>query len=180
VRRTLIVLALAAGLVAACSGSAATNGPANAATPAAQTQTPARATTGAPSGAASALDPCSLITADEASAALGEPVKPASPGNHYCYWYAQANSDDSVEIYLTDPIKFLPNQSSISGVFEVTPATGVGDAAYYVNDVEAGTVGLNVKKGQTTFVASVALKGAPIASLEDKEKTLAIAVAGRV
>jgi hypothetical protein len=178
-RRTFIALAFVAGLVAACSGSAATGGLPAGSTPAAKTQAAAGAATPT-TGAANALDPCSLITADEAAAALGEPAKAPSPGNHYCYFYAAANADNSVEIYLTDPIKFLPDQSSIAGVFEVTKITGVGDAAYYVNDVSAGTVGLNVKKGQTTFVASVVVKGATIATLEDKEKTLAIAIAGRV
>ena len=62
----------------------------------------------------------------------------------------------------------------------MTQASGVGDAAYYVNDVGAGTVGLSVKKGATTFVVSVVLKNASIAKLEDMEKTLAISVAGRV
>jgi hypothetical protein len=176
----MAALALVAGLVAACSGSAATGALPAGGTPAAQTQAAVGAAGTPTSAAAAALDPCSLITADEATAALGEPVKAPSPGDHYCYLYAQANTDDSVEIYLTDPIKFLPKQSSIAGVFEVTQASGVGDAAYYVNDVGAGTVGLNVKKGVTTFVVSVALKGSTIPALEDKENTLAIAVAGRV
>jgi hypothetical protein len=141
------------------------------------------ATDNANAAAASGLDPCSLVTAAEASTVLGEPIDPgkiSSPGAPYCYLYDHALAGDSVEIYLTAPFEFLPNQSSTAGVFEVTQASGVGDAAYYVNDVGAGTVGLSVKKGATTFVVSVVLKNASIAKLEDMEKTLAISVAGRV
>jgi hypothetical protein len=181
-RRYWIVLAfvagLVAGLVAACGGAAATGG-----LPAAGTQDAPGATTNPTSGAATALNPCTLLTTSEAAAALGgavDPAKASSPSAPYCYFYAHASADNSVEIYLTKPISFLPNQSSIAGVFEVTKVSGVGDAAYYVNDVGAGTVGLNVKKGETTFVVSVVLKGMTIAALEDKEKILAIAIAGRV
>lgn len=176
-RKTLIVLTFVAGLVAACSGSAATG-----VLPAGGTQ-PAGGADNPTAGAASGLDPCSLITAAEASTVLGEPIDPgkiSSPGAPYCYLYDHALAGDSVEIYLTAPFEFLPKQSSTAGVFEVTQASGVGDAAYYVNDVGAGTVGLSVKKGATTFVVSVVLKNASIAKLEDMEKTLAISVAGRV
>jgi hypothetical protein len=177
-RRTLIALTFVAGLFAACSGSAATGG-----LPAGGTQAAVGATDNANAAAASGLDPCSLVTAAEASTVLGEPIDPgkiSSPGAPYCYLYDHALAGDSVEIYLTAPFEFLPNQSSTAGVFEVTQASGVGDAAYYVNDVGAGTVGLSVKKGATTFVVSVVLKNASIAKLEDMEKTLAISVAGRV
>jgi Protein of unknown function (DUF3558) len=177
-RRYWIVLAFVAGLVAACGGAAATGG-----LPTVGTQNAPGATTNPTSGTASALNPCTLLTTDEAATALGEAVDPAkasSPSAPYCYFYSHANADNSVEIYLTKPTTFLPNQSSIAGVFEVTKVSGVGDAAYYVNDVSAGTVGLSVKKGETTFVVSVVLKGATIAALEAKEKILAIAIAGRV
>jgi Protein of unknown function (DUF3558) len=182
-RKTLIVLAFVAGLVAACGGSAATGSVPVGATQSARIPGPPAATASPTGSTPIALNPCTLITADEARAALGEPVDPAkasSPGAPYCYFYAHATQDDSVEIYLTKPISFLPDQSSIAGVFEVTKISGVGDAAYYVDDVGAGTVGLNVKKGEATLVVSVAHKGSSIASLEAAEKTLAMLIAGRV
>jgi hypothetical protein len=182
-RRSWIALILVAGFVAACGGSAATGSAPVGATQTARIPGPPTATASPTDSASIALNPCTLITVDEAKAALGEPVDPAkasSPGAPYCYFYAHATQDDSVEIYLTKPISFLPDQSSIAGVFEVTKVSGVGDAAYYVNDVGAGTVGLNVKKGGVTFVVSMSHKGSSIASLEAAEKTLAMLIAGRV
>src|SRR5450759_580225 len=88
VRKTWIVLAFALGLVAACGGSAATgtlqaNGTPTGGTPtgtqSATTQPSTGATGATGSAAGSALSgpiACSLITAAEAAAALGDPVSP--------------------------------------------------------------------------------------------------------
>ena len=183
-RKHWIGLVLVAGLVAACGSSIATGNPPPGATPAGATPAAQGAsdTPAAAAAAASALNPCSLITVDEAATALGGPADPGqvSSNGKYCYFYAHGSTDNSVEIYLTDPIQFLPKQSSIAGVFEVTQVSSVGDAAYYVNDVSGGTVGLNMKKGTTTLVVSVALKGSAIPALEALEKTLGIAIAGRL
>ena len=77
----------------------------------APTDAPADTATDAPAEATSSpVDPCSLITVDEASAALGGPADPGqvSSNGKYCYFYAHGSTDNSVEIYLTDPIQFLP------------------------------------------------------------------------
>jgi hypothetical protein len=181
-RKQWIGLVLMAGLVAACGSSAATSNPPANVNPAGATPVVQGATDTPAAAAASALNPCSLITVDEAATALGGPADPGqvSSNGKYCYFYAHGSTDNSVEIYLTDPIQFLPKQSSIAGVFEVTQVSGVGDAAYYVNDVSGGTVGLNMEKGTTTLVVSVALKGSAIPALEALEKTLGIAIAGRL
>jgi hypothetical protein len=194
VRRTLIGLALVAGLVAACSGSAATGAPEASGSPARGTEavsTPAGATqiaTGAgasPTGVAPAvLDACSLITTGEAAAALGEPVDPGvvpTPGAHSCLFagHPAVGLDlNSVEISLTGAGAFNPNQKSITGL-TITPVSGVGDAAYYVS-MGAGHDVLNVRKGQTTFTVSVLLKGAADGQLQASEATLAASVLGRI
>lgn len=195
-RRTLIMLAFVGGLVAACSGSAATSAPQAGATqagatPAGATQagaTQAGATQGATAttgpttaGVAKTLDACSLITAGEAAAVLGKPVDPGAvpePGAHSCIFVDSAKATDSVEISITSVAAFKPTQKSIPGL-TITQVPGIGDAAYYLS-LGAGMVVLNVRKGQTTFTTSVLLKGASDSQLMAGEKTLAMSALGRI
>ena len=184
-RRTLIGLTLVAGLVAACGGSTATavpqadGSPAGVTTQDATTQAPAVATP--TQAAAVALDACSLITAAEVAAVLGQPVASGvvpEPGASSCIFVDSAKATNSVEISITRVADFNPNQKSITGL-TITPVSGVGDAAYYVN-LGGGYDSLKVRKGQTTFSVSVLLKGASDSQLEAAEKTLAVAAAGRI
>jgi hypothetical protein len=193
-RKTLAILAVVAGLVAACSGSGATAAPPAAATPAGATPvaaTPAGATPVAPgttdtpaAGAPTTLDACKLITTDEAAAALGEPVDPGAvpeAGSSSCLFSghpATGISIDGVEISITGLGGFDPNKKSIPGL-TITPISGVGDAAYYVS-IGAGHQVLNVKKGQTTFTVSVLKASGSDSQLQTAEKTLALAILGRI
>lgn len=188
-RRGLFLLMFAAGLVAACSGSAATAGTQAAGSQAAGTQAApaqtAQSATGNPTGAApGVLDACSLLTAADASAALGEPVDPGAPpaaGAHSCLFSghpAQGVDINAVELSLTGLGTFDPTKKSIPGL-TITQVSGVGDAAYFVS-MGAGYEVLNVKKGQTTFTVSVLLKGASDTQLQDSEKTLAALVLGHI
>ena len=193
-RKTLLILVVVAGLVAACSGSGATAAPPAAATPAGATPvaaTPAGATPAAPgatdtpaAGAPKELDACSLITTDEAAAALGEPVDPGAPpepGSSSCLFSghpAQGITIDAVQIAITSGGDFDPNKKSIPGL-TITPVSGIGDAAYYVS-LGAGYQVLTVKKGQTTFTVSVLKAKAADSQLQAAEKTLAMAIVGRI
>jgi hypothetical protein len=189
-RRTLILLAVVTALVAACSGSTATGAPQAPGTPAAAT--PAGATPVAPgstdtpvAGAPTTLDACKLITAGEASAALGgEPVDAGvvpTPGAQSCLFAGHPATGldiNGVEISITGVESFDPNKKSIPGL-TITPISGIGDAAYTVS-IGPGLVVLNVRKGQTTFDTSVILKGASDSDLLAAEKTLALAILGRI
>ena len=189
-RRTLVLLGFVVGLIAACSGSSATGSlPATGtpdATQAGATSTGAGATgagaTGSPTtGTPKTLDACSLITASEAAAALGKPVDPGAapePGAHSCLFSDAGISIDSVEISITSVADFKPTQKSIPGL-TITQVSGIGDDAYYVS-LGTGLVVLNVRKGQTTFTTSVLLKSASDSALMAAEKTLAMAVLGRI
>lgn len=193
-RRSLILLAFVTGLVAACSGSAATGVPQANGTPAGATQPSATqgaatqpATAAADTAAAGppkTLDACALITTDEAAAALGEPVDPGAPpepGANSCLFSghpAQGISIDGVEIFITGAGSFDPNKKSIPGL-TITPVSGIGDAAYYVS-MGAGHVVLNVRKGQTTFETSVLNANASDSQLQSAEKTLALLILGRI
>jgi hypothetical protein len=185
-RRTLVLLAIVTGLVAACSSSAATGGlPAGgtqaASTQAGATQAGGTVATGTPAGAPKELDPCTLITADEAAAAIGEPVDPGAPpepGSSSCLFPAQRITTNSVEITITSGGDFNPDKPSIPGL-TITKVSGVGDAAYTVS-IGAGHIVLDVRKGQTTFSTSVLISGASNDQLLDKEKTLAGLILGRI
>jgi len=185
------MLVFVIGLVAACSSSGSTGAPA-ATGPAGATGAPS-AGTGAAQGATNApisgtpktLDACSLITAAEASTAIGgEPVDPGAPpepdANSCLFSSHPATGIDinSVEISITGAGAFKPDQKSIPGL-TITPVSGVGDAAYYIS-IGAGFEVLNVRKGQTTFSTSVLLKGASDSQLMDAEKTLAMLILGRI
>jgi hypothetical protein len=185
-RRTLILLAIVAGLVAACGGSTATGALLAAATQAGATQD--GATQAAPgvtavptNGPATALDACTLITTDEAAAAVGQPVAAGvvpEPGAHSCLFATQVLSADGVEISITGLDTFNPTQKSIPGL-TITPVSGIGDAAYYLS-MGAGSDVLEVRKGSTTFSVSILRKGASDVQLQGDEKTLALAILGRI
>ena len=185
-RRTWIALALVMGLVAACSGSAASGAPQSSGTQANGTSVPAHdssGATGTPTGGApTTLDACSLITTDEAAAALGKAVDPGTvpePGAHSCLFSTTVLSVDGVEISLIGVGTFDPNKKSVPGLITITPVSGIGDAAYYVS-LGAGSQVLNVRKGQTTFSVSVLLKSASDTQLQAAEKTLAGLILGRI
>jgi hypothetical protein len=127
------------------------------------------------------LDACTLITAAEAAAVLGKPVDPGQvpePGVHSCLFSSSALSTDAVEISITSVADFKPTQKSIPGL-TITQVSGIGDDAYYMS-MGAGYEVLSVRKGQTTFSTSVLLHGASDSQLMAGEKTLAMAILGRI
>ena len=200
-RRTWIGLALAMGLVAACGGSAATGSLQASGTPAGgtqavatqtaatQTATGATTATGSPTGsAASGPIACSLLTADEATAALGDPVAPGvAPvaGQNTCVFSGPVLKLNSVQIAIIDPAEFTPTQASVPSSFTVTQATGIGDAAYYKklflpNSGGESLMELSVKKGQVEFTITVLDHSKADDFLMAAEKTLALAAVGRI
>jgi hypothetical protein len=191
VRRTWIGLALVMGLVAACGGSAATGSLQAGGTQAGATQTATAATTatGGPTGsAASGPIACSLLTADEAAAALGDPIAPGvAPvaGQNTCVFSGPVLKLNSVQIAIIDPAEFTPTQVSVPSSFTVTQATGIGDAAYYKklflpNSGGESLMELSVKKGQVEFTITVLDHAKTDDFLMAAEKTLALAAVGRI
>jgi hypothetical protein len=185
-RRTILALALVSGMVAACGSSAATGAPTVASTQAGST---AAATSGAATPASTAgnpanLDACKLITADEAAAVLGEPVDPGTvptPGASSCIFTGHPATGvdmNSIEISLIHLSLFTPDKKSIPGL-TFTPVSGIGDAAYF-SSMGTGFTVLNVRKGQVAFTTSVILAKASDATIEAGEKTLALAILGRI
>lgn len=197
-RRTLTALAFVAALVAACSGSAATGGlPAGgtqaAGTQAAGTQVAAGspvATVATAGGVPMTPTACSLLTADEATAALGAVVNPGAgsvdPKENACTFGGKALADmiNFVEIAVVDPAEFTPTRAPIPSVYERSDASGMGDQAYYVKSYLPNNSGISmtlyVRKGQTIIRIDVVHQGASDSQLMAAEKTLALAAVGRM
>lgn len=130
------------------------------------------------SQAQSAADACSLLSQAQVSAAVGAQV---SAGQYVtptfkatCTWTAPGKivtlMTESVNTY--DTAKAHP----LAG-FQVTPASGTGDDAYYVT---IGTmVSLFTKKGNVAFKTSV-YSQLPVDMLRSMEKALAQQVASEL
>lgn len=197
-RRALIAIAFVAGLVAACGGSAATGALPAAETPAAAGTQAAAATQAAGAtvagsstgGIPKAPVACSLLTSDEAAVAIGAAVTPGAgpvdPTENVCTFGGKALADmvNFVAIALVAPAEFTPTRAAIPSVFEPTPASGLGDAAYYVKSYLPNNSGtsmtLYVSKGQTIVRIDVVLQGASDSQLMAAEKTLALAALGHM
>jgi hypothetical protein len=216
VRRLIILVAFAAAAVTGCGSSATSSSPAasapGAASPtiAAAGVTPAPPTTGAATTTAPATAvaspasttdasttggspaspvACSLLTAAEASAALGVPVNAGAPAvdprENVCSFGGKAIADmvKFVEVEVVDPVEFTPTRASVAGQFEIIPATGVGDAAYYQKDILPNNSGtrwsLSVQKGATVIRLDIVHPGASDAQVKAAEMRLATAALAR-
>ena len=175
-RKTLLALGFAMGLVAACGSSAATGVP-GASVP--------KATPGATDapivGAPKQLDACKLITDAEAATVLGQAVDPGAPpepGSSSCLWVESTRASSSIEITDTSGGEFNSTKKSIPGL-TITRVSGIGDDAYYVS-MGAGYQVLNVKKGQNTISVSIILKSLSDSDLQAAEKSLAQLILGRI
>ncbi len=122
--------------------------------------------------AAWAVDPCSLLTAQQAATALGVPDVNAGAGPNRCIWtpkkYAAGAGQLTVQIEgANDGAKMLGQGTAVSGVGDEAIQTVVGNAAV-----------LHVRKGNTWFVVNV--HGVPQAQATQVEQTVAKAIAGKL
>jgi hypothetical protein len=170
----------AGALLAACGGTA-TQAPPSAPTVATAASSAVQSTSAPEAGSP---DACTLLTQQQVTDAAGvdmaggEPLAPTS--TQICTW-SEAGSDsaDSQQVTLTllKATEFENGKTPPSG-FEVTPAQGLGDEAYYVTSSGLGTR-FNVKQGDLLFqlkVGSISGKGQTVEGLEAIEKTLAMDV----
>ena len=171
----LAVAALAAGCASTTGSTGAPapagSSPAAASSPAPASTTPALTGTGKP-------DSCSVITAAEASAALGQQVKPPRRGKAIveggvaCVFYGpQAPPGLSPDVATYDVVRVVlvtgPNARKWFGDYRskvnAQPISGLGDAAFY-----DGYASISVLKGDA--YVRIAVGTAPNLS---QEKTLA-------
>jgi hypothetical protein len=121
-------------------------------------------------------DSCQILTPAEISATLGIPI---DPGHHVlpsssimCSWPqsgATGETAQKVVLNFTSLPSFQREKAATAVV--ITPATGIGDDAFYVTNA-LGT-SLFIKKGNTAIAFSIHEK-LPPATLMAEEKTLGL------
>jgi hypothetical protein len=125
-------------------------------------------------------DPCTLLTAAQASATLGATVpagKPLAPT--VCEWRQEGGAGTALlrlDITVITPERFARTKSATIGT--VANVSGVGDDAYYATIKSGQTIntGLSVKKGQTAVVIRVMGGHKSVEEYQAKEKAIAQAI----
>jgi hypothetical protein len=107
-----------------------------------QSSAAASPSTAESSGTAATLDPCSVLTADQVAAALGQPSAPGKQKPNFdtpqCEWVPASGQNGTVTLEV-GPWEGNPG---VKPLRLGTPVSGVGDEAY-----DAGNTGLYVRKG---------------------------------
>lgn len=130
-----------------------------------------------------ATDPCSLLTPTQVAAVLGANVGAGkSLASTVCDWTVPNQpagvSAKKVTVTLQKPLAFSYAKAPVnSKEITKTAVTGIGDDAVY-GTVAGQAATLTVKKGDVVFVVRV--NGFPMDQLEDKEKTLAKEIVGKL
>jgi hypothetical protein len=117
--------------------------------------------------------PCSLLTQNQVSSAVGANVGAGSSiANTGCSWKATGASKAMVTVSMQNEKMFAGAKSSNVPNMTKVPVSGVGDEAVFVG--AEGFSSLWVKKG-TAFVL-VRIYGVPVSEAQTKLKTLAMNV----
>jgi hypothetical protein len=132
-----------------------------------------------PSANAAPADACALLTQAQVSAAVSVSVGDGQYQGTYkktCTWYATSNAAEGakyVTLMLQGLDAFQAGKLAPVKTIVVTPASGIGDDAYYLG--VGLNVGLIVKKGNAAF--KVAVYGQlPFEKKQAIEKTLALQI----
>jgi hypothetical protein len=140
--------------------------------------------------------PCTLLTQDQVSAALGVTVGAPDNGTgkggdpHSCVWtyQAAAPSTDKVTVYLTtniDPPSFESTcDNKATNGLTITPVSGVGDVACYTIVADMLGTNLTFQKNCWAYTVSIAATGTLTSmftndTIEADEKTLAMEIASK-
>jgi len=122
--------------------------------------------------AARAVDPCSLLTTEQAAAALSVPDVNAGASANRCIWtpkkYRQGTGQLTVLLEgANDGAKMMGQGTAVSGVGDEAIQTVVGNGAV-----------LHVRKGSAWFVVNV--HGVPLAQATQVEQTVAKEILGKL
>lgn len=127
---------------------------------------------------AAPTDTCSLLTPAQVSAALGVPVVGKSLGPKVCFW-SQAGAKPGSTLRKVDLVILVTEGYTLAKTpnsrTSVTPASGLGDDAYYFAMTSGQYMELRVKKGSIVFGIRVHRSGTPFTTdqIKAKEKALA-------
>ena len=122
--------------------------------------------------AAWAFDPCSLLTTEQAAAALGVPDVKAGASAKRCIWTPKKYERGAGQLTIllegaTDGAKMMGRGNAVSGI---------GDEA--IQTVAGNDAVLHVRKANTWFVVSV--HGVPLAQATQAEQTVAKEIVGKL
>jgi len=130
-------------------------------------------------------DSCAVLTAAEISSVLSVPIDPGkhfSPSNTImCSWFMTGGSGDAgvrLVLNFTTLDYFQKEKAPTNPRVTMTPASGIGDDAYYIT-TEFGT-SLFIRKGNTAIGFSIRDKTLPTDQLMAKERTLGLKAAARI
>lgn len=133
--------------------------------------------TAAPPATAASADACSLLTPAQVGTALGASVGAGTyvtpTFKKTCTWTV-TGGHEYVTLMLEDVNSFDSGKVPLAASIIVTPASGVGDDAYYL--AVGPNVGLIVKKGNVSFKVAVYASDTTL----DKKKALEKALAQQV
>ena len=157
---TVLALFVASTALSACGGSDSTSSASGTTTTAKAAATP---TSGpAATEPSKAVDVCSLITTEEASAAVGTTVTAHNElgdisGAPHCFWSTDTQiteSSSTVEIKSDPGAKSFTASKNVAGkpgFGALDPVSGVGDEAFFDVDMGPETPRLRMKKGQDAY-----------------------------
>jgi hypothetical protein len=171
---TMSAFAIVIALVSACGPKAAPTPSGNASRPvsAPTTAPPAAANSNPPGSNANAAgrDPCSLLTKDEASQLLAQPVTDVKTEFGTCFYSAANQTRVGVQPFWSGGVALL--KSDLAMFPDAQPVPGLGDEALYSTDGR-----LEVRKGDAAFVIASTIPVTP--NKLDKLKTAAAKIVSR-
>jgi hypothetical protein len=130
--------------------------------------------------AATPADACSLLTAEQVSAALGGSVGPGKTlATSVCQWTQLGKPGDvllKLDVNLITPDHFTRLKTVTAGT--VTNVSGLGDDAFYSTFTQGHTTltTLNIKKGSAAVTIRVSGGTKPADEYQAKEKAVAVAL----
>jgi hypothetical protein len=128
--------------------------------------------------AAASIDPCSLLTAEHVSAAMGVAMAAGvSPVPEGCFWEESGKKTGKhVSLRIGTPKLFASGKTPLPGT-EKPAVAGVGDAAYYSYFVpprydKLKIVDIHLRKGEV--ILAIEVRGLPLEEAKAKVRTLAL------
>lgn len=171
--RILIVLAL---VLVACSNKEP--GKARKESPSPGSCTPS------PNACSGSCNPCTRLADTQVTSIMGLPLSPGTQytkegggDGHACSWIQYSEHGmPLVQVVLTANMTSADCDEKSGGGITITPVTGVGDEACYSQMQGMGSALLSFRKGCSAYSFAVSAPKLDEATIEAKEKSLALAV----
>ena len=112
------------------------------------------ARTGQAAPASTAIDPCTLLTADQVKAVFGVDIAAGSPISKVaCMWKSTGKKVQMATVSLEPPASSWQHLKTVLPTAQTKTLSGVGDDAFYT--LLGAFAPLAVKKGSTIFIVKI-------------------------